>query len=107
MPWLTGWSRVQATWFQPMCGILRDHPVSHGIASDTRFYFVHSFYVVPSDPALTLGYTDYILPFTAALASGYVIATQFHPEKSAHAGLKLLENFLAWNCDARAHPPFE
>ena len=56
-----------------------------------------SYYVVPSDPALMLGYTDYIQVFTAALASGYVIATQFHPEKSAHAGLKLLENFLAWN----------
>lgn len=83
-----GWNQV--TW-------TREHPVTHGIASDTRFYFVHSYYVVPADPALTLGYTDYIQPFTAALASGYVIATQFHPEKSAHAGLKLLENFLAWN----------
>lgn len=83
-----GWNQVAWT---------RDHPVTHGIPSDTRFYFVHSYYVVPQDSTLTLGYTDYIQPFTAALASGYVIATQFHPEKSAHAGLKLLENFLAWN----------
>ena len=83
-----GWNQV--AWTRP-------HPVTHGIASDTRFYFVHSYYVVPSDAMLTLGDTDYIRPFTAALASGYVIATQFHPEKSAQAGLQLLENFLAWN----------
>ena len=83
-----GWNQVE--W-------AREHPVTHGIARDTRFYYVHSYYVVPQDATLTLGYTDYIQRFTAALASGYVIATQFHPEKSAHAGLKLLENFLAWN----------
>lgn len=83
-----GWNQVAWT---------HDHPVTHGIASATRFYFVHSYYVVPTDATLTLGYTDYIAPFTAALASGYVIATQFHPEKSAAAGLKLLANFLAWN----------
>ena len=83
-----GWNQVAWT---------RAHPVTHGITNDTRFYFVHSYYVVPSDSALTLGVTDYIAPFTAALASGYVIATQFHPEKSAQAGLKLLANFLAWN----------
>ena len=83
-----GWNQVAWT---------RDHPVSHGIASNTRFYFVHSYYVVPEDPTLTLAYTDYIAPFTAAVARGYVIATQFHPEKSAQAGLKLLGNFLAWN----------
>ena len=88
-----GWNQVKWT---------RDHPVTHGIATDTRFYFVHSYYVVPEDPALTLGYTDYIQPFTAALASGFVVATQFHPEKSAHAGLKLLENFLAWDAHGGA-----
>ncbi|MGE0859041.1 MAG: imidazole glycerol phosphate synthase subunit HisH [Gammaproteobacteria bacterium] len=82
-----GWNQVAWT---------REHPVTHGIASDTRFYFVHSYYVVPDDPAVTLGTCDYITRFTAALASGYVVATQFHPEKSAQAGLKLLENFLAW-----------
>lgn len=84
-----GWNQVVWT---------REHPVTHGITNDTRFYFVHSYYVVPSDSGLTLGVADYIAPFTAALASGYVIATQFHPEKSAQAGLKLLANFLAWNC---------
>ena len=83
-----GWNQVVWT---------RDHPVTHGIPSGTRFYFVHSYYVVPEDPALTLGRTDYILPFTAAVARGSVVATQFHPEKSAQAGLRLLENFLEWD----------
>ena len=82
-----GWNQVAWT---------REHPVTHGIPSDTRFYFVHSYYVVPDDPSVTLGTCDYITRFTAALASGYVVATQFHPEKSAQAGLQLLENFLAW-----------
>ena len=83
-----GWNQVEWT---------RDHPLTHGIAPDTRLYFVHSYYVVPEDAALTLGYADYIVRFTAALAHGSVFATQFHPEKSAAAGLQLLENFLGWD----------
>ena len=83
-----GWNQVE--W-------AREHPVTASIATGTRFYFVHSYYVVPKDGTLTLGSTEYIRPFTAALASGFVFATQFHPEKSAAAGLMLLENFLAWN----------
>jgi len=83
-----GWNQV--AWSRP-------HPVLHGIAPDTRFYFVHSYYVVPDESALTLGWCDYITRFTAALAHGCVVATQFHPEKSARAGLQLLENFLAWD----------
>jgi glutamine amidotransferase len=86
-----GWNEV--TW-------VRDHPVIQGVPSDTRFYFVHSYYVVPDDPALTMGCTDYIDPFVSALATGSVFATQFHPEKSAAAGLYLLKNFLTW--DGRA-----
>jgi glutamine amidotransferase len=52
--------------------------------------------VVPEDETLTLGRTDYIDTFTSAIASGSVFATQFHPEKSAAAGLQLLRNFLRW-----------
>ena len=74
----------------------REHPVTAGVPSGTRFYFVHSYYVVPEDEGLTLGRTDYIDSFTAAIASGAVFATQFHPEKSAAAGLQLLRNFLNW-----------
>jgi glutamine amidotransferase len=83
-----GWNEVRWT---------RPHPVCAGVASGTRFYFVHSYFVAPTDPALVLGETDYIAPFCSALASGYAFATQFHPEKSAEAGLRLLSNFLRWN----------
>lgn len=83
-----GWNEVH--WARP-------HPLLDGVADGTRFYFVHSYYVVPDDPALTIGKTTYINTFTAALAAGYVFATQFHPEKSAAAGLRLLENFIAWS----------
>lgn len=82
-----GWNEVRWT---------RDHPVCAGIPSGTRFYFVHSYYVAPADPALVIGETDYIAPFCSAIASGYAFATQFHPEKSAEAGLRLLANFLQW-----------
>lgn len=75
----------------------RAHPVTAGIPSGTRFYFVHSYYVEPADPALAIGRTAYIGEFVSALASGPVFATQFHPEKSAAAGLRLLANFLAWD----------
>lgn len=74
----------------------REHPVTAGIPSGTRFYFVHSYYVVPLDDAIVIGRTDYIAPFCSALAHGNAFATQFHPEKSADAGLRLLSNFLRW-----------
>ena len=82
-----GWNEV--IWAKP-------HPITAGIESGTRFYFVHSYYVVPQATDLVMGYTDYIDRFVSALASGTVFATQFHPEKSAAAGLHLLKNFLAW-----------
>lgn len=75
----------------------REHAVAHGVPDGTRFYFVHSYFVDPEDARATLGETEYIVPFTAALAAGHVVATQFHPEKSAAPGLRLLENFLAWD----------
>ena len=71
--------------------------MNEGIPSGTRFYFVHSYYVVPRDDDLIMGETDYIDRFVSALATGNAFATQFHPEKSADAGLRLLRNFLAWN----------
>ncbi len=83
-----GWNQVRWT---------RAHPVCAGIESGERFYFVHSYFVVPREAHLTLGETDYIQPFTSALADGFVFATQFHPEKSAAAGLRLLKNFLSWD----------
>ena len=72
------------------------HPVWDGIPDDTRFYFVHSFYVEPAHPDLIAGSTCYGIPFTSAVARDNIFAVQFHPEKSADAGLRLLENFSRW-----------
>lgn len=74
-----------------------EHPLVHGIASGTRFYFVHSYFVVPDNEEVILGTTDYIHPFVSAIAEGQFLATQFHPEKSAAGGLTLLRNFASWN----------
>jgi glutamine amidotransferase len=83
-----GWNRVRQ---------VRGHPLWDGIADNSYFYFVHSYYVAPADAALTVGETDYGLRFTCAVARDNIFATQFHPEKSAAAGLRIYENFTRWN----------
>lgn len=72
------------------------HPLWAGIPDGERFYFVHSYFVAPTDPALVAAETDYGLRFTSAVARDNIFAVQFHPEKSAHAGLQLLANFMSW-----------
>jgi glutamine amidotransferase len=74
-----------------------DHPLWQGIAQDARFYFVHSYYVQPRDAAIAQATSDYPQSFVCAVARDNLFAVQFHPEKSAAAGLKLLENFVNWN----------
>lgn len=64
-----------------------------GIPADAHFYFVHSYYVVPRDESVVAAYTDYGVRFVSVVARDNLFATQFHPEKSQRAGLKLLENF--------------
>ena len=83
-----GWNRVRQT---------RPHPLWDGIADQSFFYFVHSYYVVPEDASDTVGETVYGAPFTSAVARDNIFATQFHPEKSAEAGLRLYRNFVRWN----------
>jgi glutamine amidotransferase len=83
-----GWNEVRQ---------VRPHPLWNGIADGERFYFVHSYYVAPVDGALTTGECIYGVPFTAAVARDNIFAIQCHPEKSAAAGLRLLENFVRWN----------
>jgi glutamine amidotransferase len=74
-----------------------EHALWNGIAQDARFYFVHSYYVRPRDKALTQATSDYPQPFACAVARDNLFAVQFHPEKSANAGLTLLRNFVNWN----------
>ena len=81
-----GWNAVN---FQTPC------PLFSGINNHTDFYFVHSFYCDQSDPAIVTATTNYGFPFIAALQSANFHAVQFHPEKSGHNGLRLLENFAA------------
>ncbi len=83
-----GWSRVRQ---------VRPHPLWAGIEDGARFYFAHSFYPVPADSSVTVGTVDYPVPFTCAIARANIFATQFHPEKSQRAGLKLLANFVSWD----------
>lgn len=73
------------------------HPLWSGIPQDARFYFVHSYYVQPADASLVQATSDYPQPFVCAAARDNLFAVQFHPEKSAAAGLQLLRNFINWN----------
>ena len=74
----------------------RGHALWERIADRSRFYFVHSYYPAPRDPALTAGTAVYGKPFTCAIARDNIFAVQFHPEKSQSAGLQLLSNFVNW-----------
>ncbi|MBT6044415.1 MAG: imidazole glycerol phosphate synthase subunit HisH [Gammaproteobacteria bacterium] len=83
-----GWNEVTQT---------STHPMWSGIADGSRFYFVHSYYVVPESADEIVGESSYPETFTAALAAPNVFAVQFHPEKSQTAGLQLYKNFLSWD----------
>ena len=83
-----GWNRVH----QRLA-----HRLWQGIDDDSRFYFAHSYFPVPADSGIIAGETSYPSAFTCAIAKDNIFATQFHPEKSQHAGLKLLANFMDWN----------
>jgi imidazole glycerol-phosphate synthase subunit HisH len=72
------------------------HPLWMGIADNSRFYFVHSYYVEPAEPSMIAGSSVYGIPFTCAVARANIFAVQFHPEKSAQSGLQLLGNFMRW-----------
>ncbi|MFN6995667.1 MAG: imidazole glycerol phosphate synthase subunit HisH [Aquincola tertiaricarbonis] len=81
-----GWNEV----FQ------KPHALWAGVPDGAYFYFVHSFFARPADPAHSVGETEYGARFTSAIARDNIFATQFHPEKSAAHGLALYRNFLSW-----------
>lgn len=83
-----GWNQVhQAT----------AHPLWQDIPQDSRFYFVHSYYIKPDDAQVVMATSPYGFDFVSAAGKANVFAVQFHPEKSQHAGLTLLKNFIAWD----------
>ena len=82
-----GWNRVR---------FVRDHPLLDGLDPDHEFYFVHSYYPVPTDSDLSLGRTDYGMTFTSVVARQNLVAVQFHLEKSGRPGLRILDNFCKW-----------
>lgn len=83
-----GWNQVEQV----------EHPLWKDIDDNDRFYFVHSYYVPTTiDQTLIAGKSQYGVEVTAAIMHENVFATQFHPEKSQHAGLQLLKNFSEWN----------
>ncbi|HWX01238.1 imidazole glycerol phosphate synthase subunit HisH [Collimonas sp.] len=82
-----GWNRVRQS---------QSHPLWNGIADDDYFYFVHSYYAAPALAEHTFGETVYGAAFSCAVGRDNIFATQFHPEKSAAAGLQLYKNFVEW-----------
>jgi glutamine amidotransferase len=77
--------------------IVREHAVLRDVKPDSEFYFVHSYYPLPSDPSAIIAVCDYEIEFPAVIGEKNLIATQFHPEKSGPAGLQILKNFAAWD----------
>src|SRR5512138_774449 len=77
---------------------LRDsnHPLVAGFGKSPYVYFVHSFHLRPAEPGHLLATVDYGGPVTAMVGRDNLVGTQFHPEKSQAAGLRLLANFLRW-----------
>ena len=82
-----GWNRVKQT---------VSHSLWNGIADDSYFYFVHSYHAAPENAAHITGETLYGAAFACAVGRDNIFATQFHPEKSASAGLQLYKNFVHW-----------
>ena len=83
-----GWNEIDTT---------SGHPLLEGLGSNPHMYFVHSYAFQTTDTAHVAAHTKYGQPITAAVARDNIFGTQFHPEKSQTAGLKLLSNFVTWN----------
>jgi imidazole glycerol-phosphate synthase subunit HisH len=82
-----GWNEIEAR---------APHPLLAGLGAGAHAYFVHSYHFRLADPADLVAVTDYGGPLTAMIGHGNLAGTQFHPEKSQEAGLRLIGNFLRW-----------
>jgi glutamine amidotransferase len=87
-----GWNQV----YQTKNSQSTVHALWNNIEDGSRFYYVHSYYVQPDDLDVISGYSEYPNSFTSAIALDNLFAVQFHPEKSATAGLQMLSNFVNW-----------
>ena len=83
-----GWNQVYQT---------KSHPMWENIQDGERFYYVHSYYVTPKEQEIVAGISEYPNKFTSVIANKNLFAVQFHPEKSQHAGLQLMKNFVNWD----------
>ena len=83
-----GWNQVQPR---------HEHALWKDIPANSRFYFVHSYYASPVNDTDVAATTSYGIEFASVIARENIFAVQFHPEKSQHAGLQLLSNFVGWN----------
>lgn len=83
-----GWNQVN---------VERPCPLFEGIADGSNWYFVHSYFVDPTDRAVAATTTTYGIPFVSAIWRENIVACQFHPEKSQSVGLRLVKNFGAWH----------
>ena len=83
-----GWNQINHT---------QNHPLWKGIENNSHFYFVHSYFLDPSDKSLIAGETEFGIKYPSAIAKDNVFAIQSHPEKSADDGLQLLKNFTNWD----------
>ncbi|HLW58793.1 MAG TPA: imidazole glycerol phosphate synthase subunit HisH [bacterium] len=82
--------------------IVRPSPLLDGCAAGMYVYFIHSYHAIPGNPALVAATADYGGELAAVVGSGNVWATQFHPEKSGAAGIRMLTNFARWAVGAGA-----
>jgi imidazole glycerol-phosphate synthase subunit HisH len=80
-----GWNQVKQK---------KAHPLFAGIPDNSDFYFVHSYYGQPEDPAVVLAETEYGVTFCSAIARDNLLAVQFHPERSGDLGLQVYQNFF-------------
>ncbi len=81
------------------------HPMLAGIAPGSHVYFVHSYYIVPTDSTVIAATSHHGSEFVAMIAQGNLAATQFHPEKSQKVGLQLLQNFAAMGQSSQTTAP--
>lgn len=84
-----GWNQIKHT--------QQNHPLWKDIEDNSRFYFVHSYFIDPTDKSIISGETEFGIKYPSAIAKDNVFAIQAHPEKSAQDGLQLLKNFTNWD----------